>query len=71
MPVIEIKNPIKRFDGITEVDDISFSVADSSIMGLLGGNGAGKTTMISMLLGLLVPSPGTVRILGQDMLRHR
>ena len=38
---------------------------------MLGGNGAGKTTTIAMIMGLLLPSTGTIRVLGEDMLRHR
>jgi ABC-2 type transport system ATP-binding protein len=50
---------------------VSFSVARGQTAALLGANGAGKTTTISMLLGLLLPSAGEVRVLGQDMVRHR
>ena len=62
---------MKRFDGVTAVDAVSFGVSAGSTVALLGGNGAGKTTTISMLLGLLLPSSGSVRVLGEDMLRHR
>ena len=50
---------------------ISFEVRRGSTTALLGGNGAGKTTTISMLLGLLLPTAGSVRVLGEDMLKHR
>jgi ABC-2 type transport system ATP-binding protein len=46
-------------------------VRRGSTAALLGGNGAGKTTTLAMLLGLIVPSAGSIRILGEDMLRHR
>jgi len=70
-PVIEVRDLVKRFDGVTAVDAVSFGVSAGSTVALLGGNGAGKTTTISMLLGLLLPSSGSVRVLGEDMLRHR
>lgn len=53
------------------VAGIDFQVAPGSVTALLGGNGAGKTTTIAMLLGLLKPSAGSIRILGTDMLRER
>jgi ABC-2 type transport system ATP-binding protein len=56
---------------VRAVDGISFSVPRGSTTALLGGNGAGKTTTLSMLLGLLIPTSGTVRVLGEDMVRHR
>src|SRR5690606_12011805 len=60
-----------KFNDTVAVDNVSFRVYGGRITGLLGGNGAGKTTTISMLLGLLVPTAGTIRLLGEDMLRHR
>jgi ABC-2 type transport system ATP-binding protein len=53
------------------VDDIAFAVPAGATVALLGGNGAGKTTTIAMLLGLLLPSAGSITVLGADMLRHR
>jgi ABC-2 type transport system ATP-binding protein len=70
-PVIEVSNLTKRFGPETAVDGISFTVGEGRITALLGANGAGKTTTIAMLLGLLLPSSGAVRVLGEDMLRHR
>ena len=68
---IEVCDLAKSFGAVVAVDRISFSVAAGSVTALLGGNGAGKTTTISMLLGLLLPSAGSVRLLGEDMVRHR
>lgn len=68
---LQVENLTKAFGPVMAVDDVSFTVARGSTTGLLGGNGAGKTTTLSMLLGLLLPSSGTIRVLGEDMVRHR
>ncbi|HLY56849.1 MAG TPA: ABC transporter ATP-binding protein [Stellaceae bacterium] len=70
-PAIDVVDLTKKFGSVTAVDAISFSVPRGRTVGLLGGNGAGKTTTLSMLLGLLLPTSGTIRILGEDMVRHR
>jgi ABC-2 type transport system ATP-binding protein len=70
-PVIEVSGLTKRFKETLAVDGIEFSVARGETAALLGGNGAGKTTTLSMLLGLLLPTAGSIRVLGEDMLRHR
>jgi len=56
----------KRFGNFTAVDDIRFEVRRGEIFGWLGPNGAGKTTTIRMLLGLLKPTAGRIRVLGYD-----
>ena len=68
--VIEAQGLIKRYDGATVVNGISFSVAKGEIFGLLGPNGAGKTTTILMLLGLSEISDGQARVLGFDPVRE-
>jgi ABC-2 type transport system ATP-binding protein len=70
-PAVEVKDLVKRYASAIAVDGISFTVPRGLIAALLGGNGAGKTTTLSILLGLLLPSSGSVRVLGEDMLRHR
>jgi ABC-2 type transport system ATP-binding protein len=70
-PAIEVDGLTKRFAAVTAVDAIGFTVPAGVTAALLGGNGAGKTTTLSMLLGLLLPDAGTIRILGEDMRRHR
>jgi ABC-2 type transport system ATP-binding protein len=69
--VIQVESLSKRFGPVQTVDSLSFSVDGGQAIGLLGGNGAGKTTTLGMLLGLIVPSAGSIRVLGEDMLRHR
>ena len=68
---IVVADLVKRFDSVTAVDGIDFTVQAGSTTALLGGNGAGKTTTISILLGLLMPTSGTVEVMGVDMLRDR
>ncbi|HTV44817.1 MAG TPA: ABC transporter ATP-binding protein [Stellaceae bacterium] len=70
-PAIDVADLSKRYPTAIAVDRISFAVARGTTTALLGGNGAGKTTTLSILLGLLLPSAGRVRVLGEDMLRHR
>jgi ABC-2 type transport system ATP-binding protein len=70
-PAIELESVSRRFDNVVAVDDVSFSVSRGTICAVLGGNGAGKTTILSMLLGLLLPSAGRLSVLGCDMQRHR
>lgn len=68
---LQVDDLRKSFGPVMAVDGLSFAVARGSTTALLGGNGAGKTTTLSMLLGLLLPSSGTIRVLGEDMVRHR
>lgn len=68
---IEVSSLIKRFENVLAVDDISFSIEYESVTALLGGNGAGKTTIISILMGLLLPTSGCVRILGHNIVKCR
>jgi ABC-2 type transport system ATP-binding protein len=70
-PVIDVTDLTKRFKQTLAVDRITFRIERGVTAALLGGNGAGKTTTLSMLLGLLLPTSGTVRVLGEDMLRRR
>jgi ABC-type multidrug transport system ATPase subunit len=68
--MIECENLTKRFDGLTAVDHVSFTVEKQSIFGFLGPNGSGKTTVIRMLCGILEPSEGTGRIAGVDVAKE-
>jgi len=66
MAVIEAEHLSKRFGKkVLAVDDVTFSIRAGAITGFLGPNGAGKTTTLRMILDLVKPSAGSVRILGQ------
>ena len=69
--VIRVSDLTKIYGETIAVDHIGFEVKTNSITALLGGNGAGKTTTIAMLLGLLLPTSGSIEVLGQDMIRSR
>lgn len=68
---IRVDGLTKRFDDVTAVRELSFTVAQGRVAALLGGNGAGKTTTIAMLLGLTIPTAGRIEILGVDMIARR
>jgi ABC-2 type transport system ATP-binding protein len=67
--VITVDHLTRRFGGFVAVDDVSFRVSRGEIFGLLGANGAGKSTTFRMLCGLLPPSGGTLRVAGFDLRR--
>lgn len=66
MPVIEVDGLIKRYNGRTVVDGVTFSVEDGEVFGILGPNGAGKTTIVESIEGLRKPDGGRIRVLGFD-----
>jgi ABC-2 type transport system ATP-binding protein len=68
-PAIELHEISKHFGDFKAVDRVSFSVEEGEIFGFLGANGAGKSTTIRMLCGLLSPTSGTGRVLGIDVAR--
>ena len=64
-PLLEVHNLVQSFGGFVAVDDVSLAVGPGEVVGLLGANGAGKTTVLRIALGLLRPTSGTVRLLGR------
>ena len=68
---VSVNRLTKLYKGAHAVDGISFSLPAGSITALLGGNGAGKTTTIAMIMGLVTPTSGSVRVLGAEMPRER
>ena len=68
---VAVHDLTKIYGAVTAVDHISFTLKPATTVALLGGNGAGKTTTIAMLLGLVLPSSGEVRVFGTDMSRDR
>jgi ABC-2 type transport system ATP-binding protein len=70
-PIIRVQNVVKRFDGVTAVDDVSFEIQRGEVFAFLGPNGAGKTTTIRMLTTLLRPTSGTLELDGLDPVAQR
>ncbi len=66
---IAVKDLVKRYKGVAAVDGISFALPAGTVTGLLGGNGAGKTTAIAMIMGLV--TAGAVSVLGAAMPAQR
>lgn len=60
-----------RYETFTAVDSVSFTVGEGEVVGYVGPNGAGKSTTIKMMIGLLVPTGGTVRVCGLDPSRDK
>lgn len=68
---IQINHLAKSFGSNQVITDCSMRVEQGTVYGLLGVNGAGKTTIFKMLTGLLTPDSGSIEILGSDMLKNR
>ena len=65
--LLEAHHLVKRYGGKLAVEDVSLQVYPGEIFGFLGPNGAGKTTTIRMIVGLLKPTSGSVRVAGYDV----
>jgi ABC-2 type transport system ATP-binding protein len=68
--LLEVDNLHKSYDGLRAVAGLTFSVARGEILGLVGANGAGKTSTLRCLAGILPPTDGTIRIAGCDLARE-
>ncbi|MEW9093807.1 MAG: ABC transporter ATP-binding protein [Clostridiaceae bacterium] len=71
MNVLEVDNLCKRLGSKPIIRGVSFSVKEGEIFGFLGPNGAGKTTTIRMLVGLIHPNEGSIKIMGKDLSKER
>ena len=69
--IIDVCGLTKSFNEITAVEDLTFTVNEKEVYGFLGQNGAGKSTTIRMLLSLIRPSKGEIKIFGLSLLTHR
>ena len=70
MPALELNGVTKKYGSVVAVRELSLSVEPGEMFGLIGPDGAGKTTTIRLLCGLLKPDSGTVRVLGHDPARE-
>jgi zinc transport system ATP-binding protein len=66
-PIVEIRNVSVRYaNGVQALDDINLDVNDKDLIALIGPNGAGKSTLLKVILGLIKPITGSVRLLGSE-----
>lgn len=71
MNALDFSNLTHRYGDVTALDDVTFSVPEGALCGLVGPNGAGKTTLLNVAATLLVPTAGSVDVLGRDVCSHR
>ena len=71
MAVLELANISKHFGAIQAVNDVSFTLDAGEVVGLMGDNGAGKSTLVKMVAGNFLPSEGTMRMDGREIVLHR
>ena len=65
-PVVEINNVSFAYNGETVLRDVSFDIQDGDFIAMIGPNGGGKTTLLKLILGLLNPDSGAIRVMGQS-----
>ena len=70
-PLLQVKGLVKRFGGLTAVDQVSFEVPAGKILGVIGPNGSGKTTLFANVSGFLTPNEGQVIFDGHDITGQR
>ena len=70
-PVIEFKNVSVSYDSINVLEDVNLTVEERDFLSLVGPNGGGKTTILKLVLGLLKPVNGTVRVFGESPVKAR
>ena len=68
--MIDLINVTKRYGDVMAVDHLDLTIADGEIMGIIGHNGAGKSTTLKMILGLISPTSGQVKVMGRDMAKE-
>jgi simple sugar transport system ATP-binding protein len=66
-PILRVTNLVKRFGGLTAVDDVSFDIFGGEVIGLVGDNGAGKSTLIKMISGVYRPDGGHIFLSGREI----
>ncbi|HRO10457.1 ATP-binding cassette domain-containing protein [Amaricoccus sp.] len=71
MPVLELSSISKHFGAIQALNDISLAIEPGEVVGLMGDNGAGKSTLVKMIAGNFLPTHGSMRMDGREVVLHR
>src|SRR5690348_17363245 len=67
MDAVEITNVTKTFGDLTAVDDLTLRVPQGSVYGFIGPNGSGKTTTMRMIVNIIYPDTGSIRVFGEQL----
>lgn len=65
--ILEVRDVTRRFGGLVAVNGVGFDVTERQVMGIIGPNGSGKTTMMNMISGVFPPSAGSIRLTGREL----
>lgn len=65
--VLEVREATRRFGGLVAVNGLSFDVHEHEVMGIIGPNGSGKTTMMNLISGVFAPTSGSIRLKGREL----
>ena len=65
--MLELKNIVKKYDGVTILDDVSLDIQKGEIVSILGPSGSGKTTLLNLILGITEVNSGTICFDGEDI----
>ena len=68
--MIQLTDVCKRYDNTTVVDHLNLQINEGELVGIIGHNGAGKSTTMKMIAGLIEPTSGEIQVMGQDMQKH-
>lgn len=71
MPVLELNNISRHFGAIHAVNEVSLSIEPGEVVGLMGDNGAGKSTLVKMIAGNFLPTSGSMKMDGKEIVLHR
>src|SRR3954470_10390233 len=69
-PIIDVRRVTRQFGSKTALDDVSLTIPRGGVFGLIGGNGAGKTTVIKHIVGMFRAQTGTVEVFGLDPVQN-
>src|SRR5579872_4453883 len=67
MPAVEISNVTKSYEQVTAVDRLSLSVPEGAVYGFIGPNGSGKSTTMRMIVNIIYPDRGVIRVFGEEV----
>ncbi|MGZ3610729.1 MAG: ABC transporter ATP-binding protein [Ktedonobacteraceae bacterium] len=70
-PMVVVNQLVKQFGKLRAIDDLTFKIHAGETFGLIGPNGSGKTTLIRMIVGLILPTSGTIHIMNERMPSHK